>query len=132
MAERVQMTRKRPWRVDHPDAVIVDRRTYWGNPFTIPDCIEAGFADTDDRARALCVEAFRSVLFHGRSSPWWPEARAEQFDWIDAHIEDLNGRDLACWCPLDQPCHADVLLELANAREDRGQTHTQTEQPTET
>jgi Domain of unknown function (DUF4326) len=28
--------------------------------------------------------------------------------------QDLGGRDLACWCPLDQPCHADVLLELAN------------------
>ena len=26
----------------------------------------------------------------------------------------LRGRDLACWCPLDQPCHADVLLSLAN------------------
>jgi hypothetical protein len=26
----------------------------------------------------------------------------------------LHGRDLMCWCPLDQPCHADVLLELAN------------------
>jgi len=28
---------------------------------------------------------------------------------------ELRGKDLACWCPLDQPCHADVLLELANA-----------------
>lgn len=28
--------------------------------------------------------------------------------------EDLGGRDLACWCPLDAPCHADVLLELAD------------------
>ena len=27
----------------------------------------------------------------------------------------LRGKDLACWCPLDQPCHSDVLLELANA-----------------
>jgi Domain of unknown function (DUF4326) len=27
---------------------------------------------------------------------------------------DLAGKDLACWCPLDQRCHADVLLELAN------------------
>jgi hypothetical protein len=26
----------------------------------------------------------------------------------------LAGRTLACWCPLDQPCHADVLLLLAN------------------
>ena len=33
---------------------------------------------------------------------------------IDAHIDELRGRDLACWCPLDQPCHADVLLELAS------------------
>ncbi len=27
---------------------------------------------------------------------------------------ELRGKDLACWCPLDRPCHADVLLELAN------------------
>ncbi|MDT7935250.1 MAG: DUF4326 domain-containing protein [Sphingomonadaceae bacterium] len=26
----------------------------------------------------------------------------------------LRCKNLACWCPLDQPCHADVLLELAN------------------
>jgi hypothetical protein len=32
-------------------------------------------------------------------------------DWL----APLRGHDLACWCPLDQPCHADVLLELANA-----------------
>ena len=29
-------------------------------------------------------------------------------------VTELRGKDLACWCPLDQPCHADVLLELAN------------------
>jgi len=29
-------------------------------------------------------------------------------------IDELRGRDLACWCPLNQPCHADVLLRLAN------------------
>ena len=27
-------------------------------------------------------------------------------------IEMLRGKDLACWCPLDEPCHADVLIEL--------------------
>ena len=32
----------------------------------------------------------------------------------NTEIIDLGGSDLACWCPLDQPCHADVLLELAN------------------
>jgi Domain of unknown function (DUF4326) len=28
--------------------------------------------------------------------------------------QHLRGYDLACWCPLDEPCHADVLLEIAN------------------
>ena len=29
-------------------------------------------------------------------------------------LPELTGHDLMCFCPLDQPCHADVLLELAN------------------
>ncbi|MCG7592419.1 DUF4326 domain-containing protein [Mycobacterium sp. PSTR-4-N] len=33
-----------------------------------------------------------------------------------AELDALSGRDFACWCPLDQPCHADVLLELANGK----------------
>lgn len=27
----------------------------------------------------------------------------------------LRGKNLACWCPEGQPCHADVLLEVANS-----------------
>ena len=38
---------------------------------------------------------------------------AGSFDAAALH-RDLAGRDLACWCPLDQSCHADLLLELAN------------------
>ncbi len=29
-------------------------------------------------------------------------------------LHALKGRDLACWCALDGPCHAEVLLVLAN------------------
>lgn len=54
---------------------------------------------------------------------WWgPEAIAsEEADNAEtraamvAALETLRGKNLACWCPLGQPCHADVLLELANA-----------------
>jgi len=61
------------------------------------------------------IECFRALL-HGDGR--WP------LDWrhnggLHLHISDLGplaGHDLACWCPLDQPCHADVLLELANER----------------
>jgi len=33
---------------------------------------------------------------------------------IDDAKKELCGKNISCWCPLDQPCHADVLLELAN------------------
>ena len=40
-------------------------------------------------------------------------------DWLncvnfDEWIAPLKGKNLCCWCPLDQPCHADILLEIAN------------------
>jgi hypothetical protein len=52
------------------------------------------------------VRRFGAVLAFDEAI--WPELRAE-----------LRGKSLACWCPLDQPCHADVLLELANAKDTR-------------
>ena len=39
---------------------------------------------------------------------------AGQTGYLEMVREELAGKDLACWCPLDQPCHADVLLEIAN------------------
>ena len=125
MADRVQMTRKRPWRADHPDAVIVARPTQWGNPYRIERHMFGGWTirntATDkvlllgtNRRDALlgCVELYRQAIEDQRE--FVPRPSNIRYD--------LAGRDLACWCPLDQPCHADVLLELANAPEDRGQT----------
>jgi len=36
------------------------------------------------------------------------------FQRIRRSLPELRGKDLCCWCPLDQPCHGDILLELAN------------------
>jgi hypothetical protein len=33
---------------------------------------------------------------------------------VDDVKRELRGYDLACYCPLDEPCHADVLLAVAN------------------
>ena len=33
-------------------------------------------------------------------------------------ISEIIGKDLACWCAIDEPCHADVLLEIANEEYD--------------
>lgn len=34
---------------------------------------------------------------------------------VEDVVRELRGKDLACWCALDFPCHADVLLRIANA-----------------
>lgn len=94
MPQRIQMTRHKPWRKDHPDAVIVARPSRWGNPVAV------GSEGVPDRATA--VKVFRETLEH--------KGLGEQED----IRRELRGKDLACWCPLDQPCHADVLLEIAN------------------
>lgn len=86
---RVQRRRAAGWRMP-PGAVYVGRPTRWGNPFTIAE---------HDRPGA--VTRYRAAL---RADP----AR------LAAVRRELGGCDLACWCPLDVTCHADVLLELAN------------------
>jgi hypothetical protein len=73
--------------------VVVARPSRWGNPFRIGT----------DGDRAECVARFREAFLSGGLSFGPEDVRRE-----------LAGRDLACWCPSDGPCHADVLLEAAN------------------
>ena len=129
MPRRVQMTRQRPWRHEHPDAVIVARPSKWGNPFRPVRC--------DRRLHSDSLDEFAHPHWHilsdvevtsarwatrGEAMPWAVKlfrlrsselARVAPY-WLEDVRADLAGRDLACWCPLDQPCHADVLLDLAN------------------
>lgn len=97
---RIRLQRTRGWRMP-PNTVKVDRSTRWGNPFTeIPGA----------RTRSEAAECFEAqVLVHGF---WfWPAGQRHTIDEVRAN---LHGMNLACWCSLDQPCHADVLLEIAN------------------
>lgn len=104
MPKRVQMHRRKGgWRKDHPDAVIVARPSKWGNEFVVGERVmtrRGGHTLIKDRQMAV-------DLFRHKWSMWRGSYSAEM-------IHELRGKDLACWCPLDQPCHADVLLELAN------------------
>jgi hypothetical protein len=94
--------------------VVVARPTRWGNPFPIADALAAGEATTTVDARALVVARFADAVRQGPDSTWWTPEHAEHLTWIHDHVTELAGRDLACWCPLDGPCHADVLLRAAN------------------
>jgi hypothetical protein len=110
--KRIQRRRTKGWRMPE-GAVYVGRPSPWGNKHRVGDIVDAPFvwllpswddADTRDNLTrmtpALAVEAFRA------------EVAGWNHDYRTRWIEPLRGRDLACWCPLDQPCHADVLLEL--------------------
>ena len=92
-----------------PDNTVkVARPGKWGNPFKVGSYICSGsgfdFAQVKVESRADAVMAFRDML----TMP----IRCYPFD---EEIAALRGKNLACFCPLDQPCHADVLLEIANA-----------------
>lgn len=113
--KRIQLRRTKGWRKPE-GAVVVARPSRYGNPFTVAACIEAGYASDEAQARTVCVHAFADWLRGNRwadgSGPAADERRAAYL----ASIPELRGRDLACWCPLDgSPCHADYLLEIANA-----------------
>lgn len=75
------------------NAKKVDRTTRWGNPY-----VGSGPHDRGKMA-ALFAEYCR---------------RPENAEFVASVRAELAGHDLACWCPLDGPCHADVLLKIAN------------------
>lgn len=111
--QRIQLRRTKGWR--KPDgAIVVARPGRWGNPFKPLACMDAGFADNPDDAHRVCVEAYRDWLsgnpWAAGASPEWEQRRSDILD----HLDELRGHDLACWCPPSAPCHADVLLEIAN------------------
>ena len=105
---RIQLRRTKGWRKPE-GAIVVARPTRWGNPFTVAE-----------HGREGAVSAFRQMTdrYSGTRSGWLIRGGVcHTFTTYpgDAEISsELAGHDLACWCPLDQPCHADVLLELAN------------------
>lgn len=103
MPERIQLRRTRGWR-RLSGAVVCARPTRWGNPFRVGPAIEAGGVRMPEVTAEDAVRLYRAAM----------EARFQAHPSVLEEIRrDLGGRDLACWCRLDQPCHADVLLELA-------------------
>jgi Domain of unknown function (DUF4326) len=95
MPKRLQLSRRKGSRLPE-DAINVARPGPWGNPFRVGDIGPDG--ETIE-TRAEAVALYRKHV----SAPPPGHDYAE-----------LRGHDLACWCPLDGPCHADTLLERAN------------------
>lgn len=87
------------------NTIYVGRPGPWGNPFVVG---EHGTA-------AECVDMYRALLagfvcVSSRNAPAQKEVHAH----VVKHLETLKGKNLACFCSLAKPCHADILLALAN------------------
>lgn len=126
--QRVQRKRAKGWRMPE-NTVCVDRTTGFGNPFPVVKGTSSSMGQTKD---IWCVGTWEGP------GMWFKDTRADAVDiavkaytsWIMAPQQDtlrdkakvaLKGKNLACWCPVTRadgsrcPCHADVLLEIANA-----------------
>lgn len=104
---RIQRRRTRGWRMPK-HTKYVGRGSLYGNPFRVARSareLEAG----GELVVASPVEAV------ARYREWIKTSREGRFV-ASCAAQNLWGLDLACWCTLDQPCHADVLLEIANPR----------------
>jgi len=106
-AVRIQRQRTRGWRMPK-GAIYVGRPSAWGNPFKV-ECFGLN----------LALALYRRSM----TGCWTPDGIPEELIHLayQGHqavrafsYHEVRGKDLACWCPLDQPCHADILLELAN------------------
>ena len=105
MPARIQMRRVKGWRMPE-GAVYVGRPSRWGNPYKVGAEVQVGGRGLDTGRAHVVVDAADAVRLYRK---WiWTQGR------IEGLTPALRGHDLACWCRLDAPCHADVLLELAN------------------
>lgn len=103
---RIQRQRRKGWRMP-PNTVSVCRPGKWGNPFVIVEHWQFfGIKDADKNTIAefpTREEAvIASVEMYKKWLPWQ----------IFLPFYELHGKNLACWCKVGEPCHADVLLEV--------------------
>lgn len=114
---RIQRKRTKGWRMPE-GAVYVGRPTKWGNPWRVryigpSEHFRTGYWIVQDHRRTWYPSSRRVAQ---RFAVWkFRRWARNQFVRRRLPLDELRGRDVLCWCRLDQPCHADVLLELANA-----------------
>lgn len=114
--QRIQLSRRKGFELQVAsrlknglEAVNVARPTKWGNPFTVSEKVKPGSRTGGTYIAVPTVEdavaCYREMLGQ----------EGETADMLRAALPELRGKNLACWCEPGGPCHADVLLALANA-----------------
>ncbi|WPB58599.1 DUF4326 domain-containing protein [Xylophilus sp. GOD-11R] len=116
---RIHLSRAAGWRMP-ADTVKVDRSTIWGNPFRVGDTYVGTHGEQLVKDNAMAVVLFRDLV--ERQGGYMAETKRQGNAWVSlADIRrELRGKNLACWCKAGTPCHADVLIELANEEQKGG------------
>lgn len=125
--KRIQRKRTKGWRM--PDnTVYVGRPTLFGNPWRVDSKGQPWVSHALSDRRGDCKLPKMRMTRFGMQARYraWLDGSLERWDYVAMipcqvwrqmvlnSLHELRGKNLACWCPLDQACHADVLLELAN------------------
>lgn len=112
--KRIQRKREKGWVM--PDgAVYVGRPTRWGNRYRTAVDVDRDVMEVIDTYDNTTVALYRDrAMAHKTAVDFFREYVESKPELAEAIREQLAGKDLVCWCPLDAPCHADVLLEVAN------------------
>jgi hypothetical protein len=105
MPHRIQRKRTKGWKMP-PNTVSVTRPGPWGNPRRVG--MYQGYS------RADAVADFHRWLNREIGTESWCAVYGKP-PTLEKIKAELRGRNLACFCPLNQPCHADILLALANS-----------------
>lgn len=107
---RVQRRRTKGFKLP-PNTVSVTRGTQWGNPFTIGVHV----SNNHEAVEYFDAWANSKVMPYRRGAPIVPALDGfESCLFKEAVKTKLRGKNLACYCRLDEPCHADILLRIAN------------------
>jgi hypothetical protein len=113
--KRIRIDWRKPGGRVPANTVIVARPSRWGNPFVVLPDLKPGTEIRSGRHTYIAVPTAEEAVRRFREEYMTP-------DWREAARRELKGKDLACYCKLDEPCHADdepchadVLIEIANS-----------------
>jgi hypothetical protein len=106
--QRIQLSRRKGWRMPE-NTVRVARPGMWGNRFIVSPTVRPGSRSGADY---ICVPTVEDAVECYRL---YMQEQMAMHECVRSAVAELRGKNLACWCQLGSPCHADVLLEIANA-----------------
>jgi hypothetical protein len=110
---RIQRLRTKGWRMP-AGAVYVGRPSPFGNPVKVEQVDGVGWCVTDTRT-GLTADCPNAVVAHRLAVDRFTLSLYDQPELLGRVRRELRGKPLCCWCPPHLACHADVLIEIANA-----------------